>query len=143
MTGGGPLHPAGSTSADAGPADGYSDRSSADGVDSSDWQEPGSETDLTDWAWVEEWRAGREPVPWGPGLGIAGFTLLLVATAVFVLASGLADRPLLAIIVNVAVAAGLCPALWLSRALPVLRWIAGGAAAGVVVAWLCVLIFLL
>ena len=95
-----------------------------------------------DWAWVEEWRAGREPVPWGPGLALAGFALFLVASAVYVLSSGLADRPILAIGVNVLVAAGLGPALWLSRSLPVLRWIAGGAAIGVIGAWLAALVFL-
>lgn len=94
-----------------------------------------------DWAWVEEWRAGGEPVPWGPGLALSGFTLVLVASAVYVLSSGLADRPLLAIAVNVLVAAGLGPALWLSRNLPVLRWIAGGAVVGLLAAWLCVLVF--
>lgn len=95
-----------------------------------------------DWAWVEEWREGREPMPWGPGLAIAGFTAFLVASAVYVLSTGLSSRPLVAIGVNVVVVAGLCPALWLSRGLPVLRWIAGGAAAGVLVAWLSVLVFL-
>jgi len=32
--------------------------------------------------------------------------------------------------------------LWLSRGLPVVRWIAGGAVVGVLGAWLAVLIFL-
>ena len=100
------------------------------------------EPEQKDWAWVEEWRTGGEPVPWGPGLSIAAFTAFLVASAVYVLSSGLSARPLLAIAVNVVVVAGLCPALWLSRALPVLRWIAAGAAAGVLVAWVCVLVFL-
>jgi len=105
-------------------------------------QEPMPAEPPRDWAWVEEWRGGREPVPWGPGLALALFTGLLVATAVYVLSSGLADRPLIAVAVNVVVAAGLGPALWLSRRLPVLRWIAGGAVLGVVVAWLSVLVFL-
>jgi hypothetical protein len=95
-----------------------------------------------DWAWVEEWREGHEPVPWGPGLALSGFTLILVASAVYVLSSGLFDRPIVMIAVNLLVAAGLGPALWLSRGLPVLRWIAGGAVAGVLTAWLCVLVFL-
>ena len=81
-------------------------------------------------------------MPWGPGLAVAVFTGFLVASAVYVLCSGLSDKPLVAIGVNVVVVAGLCPALWLSRGLPVLRWIAGGAAAGVLLAWLSVLIFL-
>jgi hypothetical protein len=100
------------------------------------------EAEARDWAWVEEWREGREPVPWGPGLAIAAFTAFLVASAVYVLSSGLSNKPLVAIGVNVVVVAGLCPALWLSRGLPVLRWIAAGAAAGVLAAWLCVLVFL-
>lgn len=100
------------------------------------------EAEPRDWAWVEEWREHDEPKPWGPGLAVAGFTAFLVASAVYVLSSGLSSRPLLAIAVNVVVAAGLCPALWLSRGLPVLRWIAGGAAAGVLAAWLSVLVFL-
>ena len=95
-----------------------------------------------DWAWVEEWREGQEPVPWGPGLALSGFTLILVASAVYVLSSGLFDRPIVMIAVNLLVAAGLGPALWLSRSLPVLRWIAGGAVAGVLAAWLCVFVFL-
>lgn len=107
---------------------------------------PDAESFLTDepadWAWVEEWRAGGEPVPWGPGLALAGFVTLLVGSAVFVLCDGLADRPIVAIGVNVLVAGGLGPALWLSRSLPVLRWIAGGAVLGVLLAWLSVLIFL-
>ncbi|SDO38372.1 Protein of unknown function [Nakamurella panacisegetis] len=95
-----------------------------------------------EWAWVEEWRAGGEPVPWGPGLALSGFTLFLVASAVYVLSSGLADRPILAIAVNVLVAGGLGPALWLSRNLPVLRWIGAGAVLGLLSAWLCALVFL-
>ena len=98
--------------------------------------------DEGDWAWVEEWRESGEPVPWGPGLTVAGFTLILVASAVYVLSSGLSDRPIVGIAVNLLVAAGLGPALWLSRGLPVLRWIAAGAVAGVLAAWLCVLVFL-
>lgn len=97
---------------------------------------------IRDWAWVEEWREGGEPVPWGPGLALAAFALFLVASAVYVLSSGLSDHPILAIGINIIVAGGLGPALWLSRGLPVLRWISGGAAVGVVVGWVAVLIFL-
>ena len=102
-----------------------------------------ADREATDWAWVEEWRATGEPVPWGPGLALAGFIAALVACAVYVLSDGLADRPLLAIAVNVVVAGGLAPALWLSRKLPVLRWVAGGAVIGVLAAWIAVLIFVM
>ncbi len=100
------------------------------------------EPEPRDWAWVEEWRADAEPVPWGPGVAVAGFVLVLVASAVYVLSAGLADHVILDIGVNILVAAGLGPALWLSRGLPVLRWIAAGAVVGVLAAWLSVLIFL-
>jgi hypothetical protein len=95
-----------------------------------------------DWAWVEEWREGGEPVPWGPGLAVSAFTAVLVAVAVYVLSSGLADQPLVDIGVNVLVTGGLAPALWLSRTLPVLRWISGGAVLGVLAAWFAVFVFL-
>ena len=106
---------------------------------------PGGGTDdgrPGDWAWVEEWRAGREPVPWASGLGLAGFSALLVGVAVWVLSAGLAGSPALAIGVNVLVAGGLAPAMWLSRGLPVLRWIALGCAIGVLAGWYCALTML-
>ena len=96
-------------------------------------------SDQQDWKWVEQWRAGGEPTPWGPGLALAGFAALLIGAAVYVIGYGLSDRPVLAVAANVIVAAGLAPALWMSRALPVLRWIALGSAVGTVIAWLCLL----
>lgn len=71
---------------------------------------------------------------------IAVFAMLVVATAVFVLSVGLSDMPWLAIAANIVVAAGLAPALWLCRSLPVLRFLAGGAALGVVIGWIAALI---
>jgi O-antigen ligase len=92
-----------------------------------------------DWGWVEEWRAQGEKPAWGPGVALAVFAAVLVAVALIVLTSGLADTPWLAICVNLVVAAGMAPALWLSRALPVLRFLAAGAAGGLVLGWLCML----
>jgi len=89
-----------------------------------------------DWGWVEQWRAQGERPAWGPGIAMAAFVATLVAVALFVLTSGLADTPWLAISVNLVVAAGMAPALWLSRALPVLRFLAAGAAGGLVLGWL-------
>ena len=94
-----------------------------------------------DWGWVEEWRRGAEPTPWGPGLGLAGFAALIIGTAVYVISAGLADRPLIALVANVIVAAGLAPALWMSRQLPVLRWVSLGGAIGTVVAWISIVFF--
>lgn len=91
--------------------------------------------DHRDWAWVEEWRTGDEPTPWAYGLAVALFAALVVAIAVVVLSAGLAGNPVVAVLVNLVVAAGLVPAIWLSRELPVLRWIGVGAALGVLVGW--------
>jgi hypothetical protein len=96
----------------------------------------------TDWAWVEEWRAGNEPTPWATGLALTVFAALVVGVAVWVLAAGLSDRPVVAVLVNLLVAGGLAPAIWLSRGLPVLRWIGAGAAAGIVIGWISALLML-
>ena len=40
------------------------------------------------------------------------------------------------------VAGGLAPAIWLSRKLPVLRWIAAGATIGVVAGWMTAVLLL-
>lgn len=110
------------------------DDSSVDGSEGSDGRD--------DWAWVREWRAGQEPTPWATGVPLAVFAALVVGVAVWVLSAGLADRPLVAVLVNVLVAGGLTPAMWLSRNLPVLRWIAAGAAAGIVIGWIGAILLL-
>lgn len=94
-----------------------------------------------DWAWVEEWRRGGEPTPWGPGLFLATFAGLIIGCAVYVISVGLADNVLVAVAANVVVAVGLTPALWMSRGLPVLRWVGLGGALGTVVAWISLLFF--
>jgi hypothetical protein len=98
--------------------------------------------DRTDWAWVQEWRAGNEPTPWATGLVLTVFAALVVGVAVWVLAAGLSDRPVIAILVNLLVAGGLAPAIWLSRGLPVLRWLGAGAAAGIVIGWISAVLML-
>jgi Protein of unknown function (DUF2537) len=99
-------------------------------------------TERTDWPWVQEWRAGQEPTPWATGLGLAGFSALVVGVAIWVLAAGLVDRPVVAVAVNLLVAGGLAPAIWLSRELPVLRWIAVGALVGIIGGWIAALLML-
>ena len=69
-------------------------------------------------------------------MAIAVFAMLLVASAVFVLSVGLSDMPWLAVAANVVVAAGLAPALWLCRSIPVLRFLALGAVVGVLIGWI-------
>ncbi|MDQ2848961.1 MAG: DUF2537 domain-containing protein [Actinomycetota bacterium] len=95
-----------------------------------------------DWRWVEEWRADGDRPAWAPGITLAIFMALLVAVALLVLTTGLSNVPALAIGVNVVIAAGMAPALWLSRGLPVLRFLAAGAAVGMVAGWICILIAL-
>lgn len=81
-------------------------------------------------------------MPWTPGVALTIFVGLIVASAVYVLSAGLSDRPVIAIIVNLVVAAGITPAVWLARGIPVLRWVALGAVLGVLAGWIAVLIFL-
>ncbi|MGI8416648.1 MAG: DUF2537 domain-containing protein [Nakamurella sp.] len=95
-----------------------------------------------DWRWVEEWRADGDRPAWAPGITLAVFMALLVAVALLVLTTGLSNVPALAIGVNVVIAAGMAPALWLSRGLPVLRFLAAGAAVGMVAGWICILVAL-
>jgi hypothetical protein len=116
---------------DAGSADASPLGSSVASPDSDD-----GETGDPDWAWVAEWRASDEPTPWAQGLTLGGFMVVLVASAIFVLTAGVADTPWLAVALNVLVAGGIGPQLWLARSLPVLRFIAWGAALGVLVGWL-------
>ncbi len=101
-----------------------------------------AEDESRDWAWVAEWRESGEAPPWATGLPLAAFAAVLAGVAVWVLSAGLAGRPVLAIALNVLVAAGLAPAMWLCREVPVLRWFAAGAAVGVVAGWIAALVML-
>lgn len=84
---------------------------------------------------------GNEPTPWGTGLVVAGFVAAVVITAMLALANALAAGTAgwVVILASVVVTAGLAPSLWLARRLPIVRWIALGAAAGCVLAWFGVL----
>lgn len=114
-----------------------SDELSAELLDKND-----DESEPQDWAWVAEWRESAEPTPWATGLPLAAFAAVLAGVAIWVLSAGLADRPVLAVALNLLVAGGLLPAMWLSRNLPVLRWFAAGAAVGVVGGWVAALTML-
>lgn len=84
---------------------------------------------------------GHEPTPWGTGLVVAGFVAAVVITAMLALAVALAAETAgwVVLLASVVVTAGLAPSLWLARRLPIVRWIALGAAAGCVLAWFGVL----
>ena len=108
-------------------------------VEATPGPDDGDESEVQEWAWVAEWRESGEPVPWVTGLPLAAFAAVLAGVAIWVLSAGLADRPILAVALNLLVAGGLVPAMWLSRNLPVLRWFAAGAAVGDVGGWVAAL----
>ncbi|PXY30958.1 hypothetical protein BAY60_00550 [Prauserella muralis] len=86
-----------------------------------------------------------EPVPWGTGLLVSLFICVFVVVAMLALVSALAAETSAWIAVGAAVvvSAGLAPSLWLGRRVPIVRWIVLGAAAGVVLSWIGVLVIAL
>ena len=85
-----------------------------------------------------------EPTPWGTGTAVAVFFAVLVALADVVLARAFAGAfGLLWLPANLLVTAGTMPSLWLAREVPFWRWPAFGAAAGIGVAWVVLLLGLL
>nr|WP_228046243.1 DUF2537 domain-containing protein [Saccharopolyspora sp. HNM0983] len=85
-----------------------------------------------------------EPVPWGSGLLVSGIIAALVAVTLVVMTLGLAEvSPVLSVLVNLAVAAGLAPSVWIGRRTPVWRWVAFGTGAGICAAWCALLLGLL
>jgi Protein of unknown function (DUF2537) len=84
------------------------------------------------------------PTPWGTGTAVAVFFAVLVALADVVLARAFAGAfGLLWLPANLLVTAGTMPSLWLAREVPFWRWPALGAAAGIGVAWVVLLLSLL
>ncbi|MEV4056627.1 DUF2537 domain-containing protein [Amycolatopsis sp. NPDC049688] len=83
-----------------------------------------------------------EPTPWLTGLTVSAFIAAVVVVAMLALASTLARETSgwLALVASVIVTAGITPSLWLIRRTPILRWAAYGAAGGVVIAWVGVLV---
>jgi hypothetical protein len=85
-----------------------------------------------------------DPTPWGTGTAVAVFFAVLVALADIVLARAFAGAfGLLWLPANLLVTAGTTPSLWLAREVPFWRWPALGAAAGIAVAWIVLLLGLL
>jgi hypothetical protein len=83
-----------------------------------------------------------EPTPWLTGLTVSVFIAAVVVVAMLALASTLARETSswVALGASVVVTAGITPSLWLIRRTPILRWAAYGAAGGVLVAWVGVLV---
>jgi len=69
---------------------------------------------------------------------------VIVGLALLRLSQGLAPNGRGGVaLANLVVAAGLSPSIWLTRATPVWRWIAYGAAVGIVLTWFALLLSLL
>lgn len=84
------------------------------------------------------------PTPWSTGLPLALFCAVFVAIADIVLSRAFADAlGLLWVPANLLIGLGLAPSLWLVRHTPVWRWIGSGATAGLVAAWVVLLLDLL
>ncbi|WP_414941660.1 DUF2537 domain-containing protein [Amycolatopsis sp. cmx-11-51] len=83
-----------------------------------------------------------EPTPWLTGLTVSAFIAAVVVVAMLALANTLARETngWLALIASAVVTGGITPSLWLARRVPIVRWAAFGAAAGIVIAWIGVLI---
>lgn len=85
-----------------------------------------------------------EPTPWSTGLTVSGAVAVIVGIALLRLSQGLEPNGGgVVALANVLVAAGLTPSIWLTRMTPVWRWIAYGAAAGIALTWLALLLSLL
>ena len=83
-------------------------------------------------------------VPWATGLPIAGFAAVVVTIGDIALSRAFADAfGLLWVPANLLVGMGLAPSLYLLRGVPFWRWPAIGTAAGLVVAWIVLLLGLL
>ena len=84
------------------------------------------------------------PTPWGTGMAVAAFFAVLVAVADIVLVTAFGRAfGLLWVPANLLVTAGTMPSLWLAREVPFWRWPAFGAAGGLAVAWVVMLLGLL
>lgn len=87
------------------------------------------------------YRAQPDSVPWVAGGTVVVLVAALTGVAVFAFGSALAAvHPLVAVAVNAVAAVGVAPTAWRWRFTPVVRWVLAGAAAGVVLGWLAVLV---
>ncbi len=85
-----------------------------------------------------------EPTPWATGLTVSAVTAVIVGIALLSLSQGLAAVGFWPVVLaNLLVAAGLTPSMWLARATPIWRWVAYGAAAGILLTWILLLLSLL
>lgn len=78
----------------------------------------------------------REPTPWATGLPVSAATAVIVVVALLALTDGLTSvGAWLVVLANLGVAVGLAPSIWLARTTPIWRWVAYGAATGILLTW--------
>jgi len=83
----------------------------------------------------------QEETPWGTGLTVSFIVAAVVTFTVYTLSVGLGETSQwLALLANVLVVGGITPSVWLARNVPVWRWVAYGVVAGVLAAWLSLLL---
>ncbi|MEV8438494.1 DUF2537 domain-containing protein [Actinosynnema sp. NPDC051121] len=83
----------------------------------------------------------REETPWGTGLTVSFIVAAVVTFTVYTLSVGLGETSQwLAVLANALVVGGIAPSVWLARNTPVWRWVAYGVVAGVLAAWLSLLL---
>ncbi len=84
------------------------------------------------------------PTPWATGLAVSAIVAALMTVALTVVTVGLSTvNVYLAVGVNLAVAAGFAPSIWLGRRVLVWRWVGFGVAAGIAASWIALLLSLL
>lgn len=85
--------------------------------------------------------AGGEPTPWATGLMVSAFVAAVVVAAVGTLVTGLAGVGWwLGGFGLAVVTAGLMPSVWLTRSVPLWRWVSYGVAGGLAITWLAALL---
>ncbi|WP_367132832.1 DUF2537 domain-containing protein [Saccharothrix sp. HUAS TT1] len=83
----------------------------------------------------------QEETPWGTGLTVSFIVAAVVTFTVYTLSVGLGETSQwLALLANALVVGGIAPSVWLARKVPVWRWVAYGVVAGVLAAWLSLLL---
>lgn len=85
-----------------------------------------------------------EPTPWATGLTVSAVAAVTVGVALLSLSQALASNGTgYVALANLLVAAGLAPSIWLARATPIWRWLSYGAATGIALTWIALLLSLL
>lgn len=85
-----------------------------------------------------------EPTPWATGLTVSAAVAVSVGIGLSSLSQALEPIGHGAVaLANLLATLGVTPAIWLARNTPIWRWLAYGAAAGIALTWLALLLSLL